>query len=440
MGKYYSDTLEEAVRLLYFQPDDKKYPEAISLLEKAVEEGEPDAFYFLSRCYAWEEGGVFEDSKKAKKLLKAGIEKGSDLCVLGADRMSALEGELKAAMKHSLKDSFEAVKQSAIEGAPMAQYAVGLFYFWGDMLMGIQRPEPADFDKYEQENGKEALKWFCLAADQGCIPSIRNAFHSQRKGQNGVNKDIDNALRLMEKWKDCADLAYLYYDVAVEYKNLGKAKDAIRWYEMGIAHGDGDCTSGLALMYLDGDGIKKDEKKGFEILKDASESGVPYVYHNLARCYYFGMGTPEDEAAAFPYFYKAAHLDVESSQYYLGVCYYWGRGVEKDYEKAFEWAMLASKGEVPAATVIIGLCYLYGHGVTQDMEKGRSMLEDYVKSRDNGDAFYALGMVYDKGMGVPENIETAVTYYQKAMDEGIRSAGEDLARFKKNLFGRWKRR
>ncbi len=52
MSKYYSETLDQALKLLYFQADSGKFPEGVRLLEKAVNNGEADACYFLARCYA----------------------------------------------------------------------------------------------------------------------------------------------------------------------------------------------------------------------------------------------------------------------------------------------------------------------------------------------------------------------------------------------------
>ena len=151
MGKFYSDTLEEAIKLIYFQSNPARYPEGVKLLEKAVADGEADAYYFLARCYAWEDGDVPEDELKARQLSRDGIAKGSDLCVLGADRMNALQGDVQAAMKKPLRESFDVVLKKAEEGEPMAQYAVGLFYFWGDMLVDIQQPAtPQDAAKLEK--------------------------------------------------------------------------------------------------------------------------------------------------------------------------------------------------------------------------------------------------------------------------------------------------
>ncbi len=44
MGKFYSDTLEAGIKLLYFQADETRFPEGVALLEKAVAADEPPEF------------------------------------------------------------------------------------------------------------------------------------------------------------------------------------------------------------------------------------------------------------------------------------------------------------------------------------------------------------------------------------------------------------
>ncbi len=51
-----------------------------------------------------------------------------------------------------------------------------------------------------------------------------------------------------------------------------------------------------------------------------------------------------------------------------------------------------------------------------------------------------LGDMYDKGLGGPEDLEKAVSCYQKAAAAGVAEAGEALGRYKKTLLGKWKRK
>ena len=69
MERYYSDTLCQGLRLIYFQSDSSKFAEGVQLLEMATANEEPHAFYFLARCYGWGDGNVKDDERKAMGML-----------------------------------------------------------------------------------------------------------------------------------------------------------------------------------------------------------------------------------------------------------------------------------------------------------------------------------------------------------------------------------
>lgn len=330
MSQYYSDTLDWALKLLYFQADPGKFSEGVKLLEEAVAKDEPDAYYFLARCYAWEDGNVKEDPGKARQLSKRGIELGSDLCVLGADRMGELDGDVKDAMTKPLLQSFEAVRQMAEDGEPMAQYAVGLFYFWGDMYMNFQIHTDLDFEQCRKENAMEALKWFRASAVQGCIPSFRNAFNSVREGVNDVPKDLKAAMEWMESVEEKLDLRDYYYSIALSYKELEYYTNMVKWAERGLRIQNSGCV------------------------------------------------------------------------------------------------------------LLLGQAYFNGTGVVPDYQRAKQLFEEAGPKRP--EAWKYLGDMYDKGLGVQEDINQAIAYYQKAFQGGFKAAGQELSRYKKTLFGKYKRR
>ena len=422
MGRFYSDTLEEGVRLIYFQADPALFPQGVKLVEQAVVAGEPDAYYYLARCYAWEDGNVEGDERKAKELYKKGIALGSDLCVLGADRMGALNEEMKAVMVRSLRESYDAVLKMAEAGDPMAQYTVGLFYFWGDMLFRFQKPSKEEFDRCEKENAQVALKWFCRSAEQGCIPAFRNAFNGMRGGINSIPKDPKEALRWAESVKDKVDMRDYYYSMVVEYQRLKDYGNANRWCRIGMEAGDSSCIVSLGLVYLEGDkGLPMDEKEALRLFGLAAENGNEYGYYNMGRCYYNGWGCAQDYRQAVEYFKKARDL-----------------GVQQDQLTAFRLAKALRDKEQDYPREILGLCYLNGIGTMPDYALARSLFEQA------GTGYYAscigLGDIYSKGLGVEEDIQKAVSYYENAASRGNAEASERMKQFKKTIFGKWKRR
>lgn len=440
MEHYYSDTLCKALRLLYFQADPAKFPEGVQLLEKAVEAEEPHAFYFLARCYGWGDGNVREDEKKAKKLSKRGIELGSDLCVLGADRMDILKGDVKDAMTGTLKDAFDGVLAMAENGEPMAQYAIGLFYFWGDMLLNFQKPSKEDFTKCERENAAQALNWFRRSAEQGCIPAFRNAFNSVRNGTNGVIKNLDAALRWAETMDGKVDLRDYYHSFILEYQKAKRYDDAIRWCERGVRDGVMDCTIDLGVAYLYGDrGVQKDETRALQLFLTAAEAGEAYGSYNAGRCYYNGWGCAKDYAKAFQYFEEASRGGHPTAKWFLAYCYFWGRGTQPSYEMAVRMMNGLTKERQDYPKELMGYCCLYGKGIYADIVRGKRLLEEAAQA-GNGQAWMFLGDMYDQAIGVPENISMAVSCYQKAADKKIAGAADALGRYKKTLLGKWKRR
>lgn len=441
MGKFYSDELEQGILLLYFQPDTSKYAEGVKLIEQAVAKDEPDAYYFLARCYAWGDGNVKDDDKKALSLSKRGIELGSDLCVLGADRFDGLHGELEAAMHHSLADSFEAVKRKAESGDPMAQYAVGLFYYWQD-ITSLQKPKSkAEYDKNEIKNGKESHKWFRMAARCGCIPAYQNVYRSLAYGGNGIAKDPQAAFSFAEEAKDyvklsgenCRSLVSDYEEI----KNYGRMR---AWAEMGAATGCPKCTNDLGRIYLYAWGVPEDDKRAFDYFCKADELGNEYGSYNVARCLYNGWGTPVDKAKAFVYFKKASEKDHSYAQVYLAEYYLEGKyGVAQDYTECRRWAEKAAGQGRAKAKYYLGRCYYEGvGGVIKNPTLALRYLNECVESETKfGDAYRYIGIISDKELDSPEQ---AAINFEKAIANGCEEAKNDLARFKKTLFGKWKRR
>lgn len=439
MERYYSDTLCKGLRLLYFQADPSKFAEGVQLLEKAVADEEPHAFYFLARCYGWGDGNVKEDEKKAKNLSRRGIQLGSDLCVLGADRMDILKGDVSEAMTGTLEDAFRGVLAMAEDGEPMAQYAIGLFYFWGDMLLHFQQPSKEDFVKCERENAAQALTWFRKSAEQGCIPAFRNAFNSVRNGTNGVIKNMDAALRWAETMDSKVDMRDYYHSIILEYQKLKRHADAIRWCEKGVRDDITVCVVDLGLAYLYGDrGVQEDETRALQLFIKAAEKGDEYGSYNAGRCYYSGWGCEKDYGKAFLYFDQAFQGGHQAAKSYLARCYFWGYGTQQNYESAVRMmnGLIRERQEYPKE--LMGYCCLYGKGIYADIVRGKRLLEEAAQA-GNGQAWMFLGDMYDQAVGVPEDISQAVSCYQKAAGKKIPGADQALSRYKKTLLGKWKR-
>ncbi len=271
MGIFYSNELEKGIKLLYHQNDKSKYPEAVSLIEKAAANNEPDAYYVLARCYAWGDSGLpdsKENDKKALELSQRGAELGSSLAILGADRFSRLKA-VQPFMKVTHEQAFEEAVKMAESGNALAMYAVGLVYFWGDI---VSLPKYALSSR--KENSMAGVKWFDKAADKGFIPAFRNAYISRRDGTNEVLVDIAAAVRLVEiVEKHCEIPPRFYANIGNDYDKLGQKDKMIEWYQRGVESGDANSMFNLAYSYEYGDGVPKDYAMAVKFYQQAKDAG-----------------------------------------------------------------------------------------------------------------------------------------------------------------------
>lgn len=222
-------------------------------------------------------------SKDLEKAAKKGDET-SQLAVanayfngngVNADKAKAAQWYYKA----TLGDNAEAkaklysfyskeLEKFAKSGDAQAQYEVGMDYFEGAEVA---------------KNTETAAKWFQLATNQN---------HKEAK-------------------------AKLYSFYSKELEKLAKT-DAEAMYYVGC-------------YYFDGNGIAKNEKKGFDYLKKALDNGHSPALDKMGASWSKLLKNEGER-------YK--NLDIT---YALANCYYDGRGVEKDIEKAayyYERAML----------------------------------------------------------------------------------------------------
>jgi hypothetical protein len=219
----------------------------------------------------------------------------------------------------------------------------------------------------------------------------------------------------------------------------------------------------LALLYLNGQGVPKDETKGFDLLHQAAEAGAPDAQVQMGMDYNAGVhGLMRNQSQAIIWFRKAAEQgdqraqdmlarlhagkpdlsqdsvqeaekyrkDAEQgnaeAQYRLGVCYSIGKGVQQSDEQAIYWYQLAVKQNHLEAMLDLGLLYLNGRGVPPDADKA---FELFRRSANLGepDAQYRVGYAYDIGEGVQKDQKEAINWYRKSADQGFAGAQFNLA-------------
>lgn len=86
----------------------------------------------------------------------------------------------------------------------------------------------------------------------------------------------------------------------------------------------------IATWYLFGKYVKKDTKKGVDLLKSSVENGLPEANFDLAIAYEKGEGIEQNLTLAFVNYMIASLKGDENSIYEVGRCFYYGIGIEEN--------------------------------------------------------------------------------------------------------------
>lgn len=225
-----------------------------------------------------------------------------------------------------------------------------------------------------------------------------------------------------------------YHGTPTVFRDYQRAIDC---YQKAAVQGHTMAQCQLGLMYREGQGTAKDEKKAFEwFMKAANASqNCPRGKFYVGRCYHYGHGVQKDYKEAVRWYTIAAKEGDPFSQVNLGSCYECGEGVEVNYETAVYWYELSAKQGEPIAQCNLGLMYKSGRGVTQDKVKGFSL---FKQSADQGEPYGILqmGLCYMDGDGVKKDKNQAFALVKQAAELGESFAQYKLAYgYEKGIWG-----
>ena len=411
MGKYFSDVVDKAIEALYYCCDNDKAAAAADALLLAAKEDDGDACYILSRCfsgscYSWEYHPFEENEAAAYAMLHQAISLGSAAAVLGALRMDMLTPELREIMPfESIKEAWDVIYEKAENGCAFCQYMIGNTYYFLDIIEIEDRKE-SDFankgawNEWKRQQIKQCLPWFEKAFSGGMILAGRNYGHYYQYGRGEYippepGKEVSIIRQGAERGYPEWMYAYAHYLAYTEDND----KEALPW-----------------------------------ALK-AAEAGHLWSWHIIGDIYWNGRAVERDLPYVLQCYEKTAGYGNDSyACRQLGRLYFHGWGTEVDYARAVQWLERDEESEYIKYD-LLGICYLLGRGCRQDPARGKAFLE---KSQDSPCKSYGLGMMYAEGIGVRENIEKGVEYLKAAGNYG--PATEALKRYKKSLFGVWRRR
>lgn len=201
---------------------------------------------------------------------------------------------------------------------------------------------------------------------------------------------------------------------------------AIRYYEEAAAQQDLRAEYNLGLLYLEGHGVTADYPKAIDLLRDAAFKGNDEAQFALASIYEQGYRNsegaevikPDHEQAVAMYYlssasgygpaqYRLAEMLVHEKQTDLSTQTRQKRNhlIKQLYEEAFSAGI--GKAALP-------LAFFYAMDKDKNKQVQALTLAKNEAQSGNAEAALLLGILSDRGIGLPKNQEEAMSWYQKA--------------------------
>lgn len=131
---------------------------------------------------------------------------------------------------------------------------------------------------------------------------------------------------------------------------------ARQWFEKAAAQQHGGAQYHLGLLYLDGQGVMRDDHKAWQWFERAARQDDARAQSYLGWMYDNGYGAPRDFATARHWLERAAAQGDIDAQYNLGDYYRYGKSVAEDLAIARQWyERAAAQGDSDAKRALYEL-------------------------------------------------------------------------------------
>lgn len=264
------------------------------------------------------------------------------------------------------------------------------------------------------------------------------------------------------------------YEVGLMYANgIGIDQDfiqAVYWINQSAERGFAAAQYLLATRYAAGEAVDLDEQLALKWYVKAADQGHPKAIHKLAR--FFGavhpmtsrdlclkaaklgvaqaqfdiaseasVGQADTEGLheAFLWCLQAAEQGLAMAQCSVAAMYEHGHGVAPDTTEAYFWYRKAARQYMSPAQVALSRLDALGQGRGQNNEREKILVgtterrrdaQKWIQTAELGDstAKYCLGLMYQNGWGITQDVEQAFVWIEGAAKLGNLEAKLALAK------------
>lgn len=232
--------------------------------------------------------------------------------------------------------------------------------------------------------------------------------------------------------KDYADYGK-EYELGRKYpQDFGKA---IEYYKYAAQGGYDPAMERIGFFYMQGVGVNKNYEEAISWLTKASNLGSAPAEYNLGLIYADEKGEYYDPVESFNWMMKSATKNLPAALAAVGLKMYRGFGTESNPKESVKWFKAAADRKAPLGQLMIGIMIKEGQISSKDKNESSMWINLALNQKMLPDDFYAIGMMYSKGDGLPLKPSESVYWMAYALQNGYSSAAYFLQSAFANGFG-----
>ncbi|MGA8152733.1 MAG: tetratricopeptide repeat protein [Terriglobales bacterium] len=212
-------------------------------------------------------------------------------------------------------------------------------------------------------------------------------------------------------------------------------QQAAKWYRSAAEQGNAAAQNNLGIMFRSGRGVDKDKVEALKWYKKAARQKNPSGMFNLGAAYYNGDGVPIDDVIAYTWFLLAqdfgsqsavdavkrmnadkGSLEVEALEK-AGDMFWKNDDMPRSYSDAIHWYRKAADRGSTSAQVALAGVLLQGPDAESTYPEVHQLCEKAAGVRYAPGA-YCLGVLYQHGRGVTQDLRLAARWFGEAADLG----------------------
>lgn len=377
---------------------------AIESFRGAIKSGNNEASYRLAQLLinTGEEG-----QKEAKSILvKLSTEdKGEAALILGE---GALQGWLEG------EPNFEKArhwwKQAANEGNEIA-------------ILGLARLLDGEFGFPDQRDSAASFELYKKAANLGNgvgMVAVGSRFLNGEESIRDEKKGREWLAKAIEKGQIAGYLAIGDFEEQTKKDD----KKAFSNYKKGAEAGQPGCMIKLGSFLAEGRGGKeKKPDEALEWFKKAGEAGLPLGHVQAAAILLQGEGLKIVEG--YSHLVAAAESGLVDVQNEVGLLYLSGRLGIRDATAAAGWFSRSATGRYPQGAHNLGILYEQGLGVPQNFDNA-GRLYTQAANAGHAEATSGLGRLHAAGLGTEQDLPRAWAFFSLAVKRDDEAAKAPL--------------